>query len=243
MVRQRKIPVRALGSMVTTPSARELAAWAKTRTGVGGDLTTFHLMRSAQAQDSLDLPAAGGWFYGGRATTATVPDAPLEEVVDDIRAVESFFRNPWWSLPSPASLRPDPDEEYLLGYRGLLRTMRDNRVAGHIILSERRPEPIELEFLTGRRVLWHILHPSEKSLATLLEVQRDIAIRPDMLEILDDLMGSYTIRKIIVIDPGEGDLKRAAELVDADNILTGGYAPADQADYWKDLASRSILGR
>ncbi|MBR1369716.1 hypothetical protein RJ53_09615 [Methanocalculus chunghsingensis] len=74
-------------------------------------------------------------------------------------------------------------------------------------------------------------------------MQRDIAIRPDMLEILDNLMGSYTIRKIIVIDPGEGDLKRAAGLVDPDNILTGGYAPADQADYWKDLVSRSILAR
>ncbi len=243
MVRQRTIPVRSLGSMVTTPSAGELTAWAKTRTGVGGDLTTFHLMRSAEAQDSLDLPAAGGWFYGGRAAAATLPDAPADEVTDDIRAVESFFKNPWWSLPSPASLWQDPDEEYLLGYRRLLRTMRDNRVAGHIILSERRPASIELEFLTGRRVLWHILRPSEKSLASLLEVQRDIAIRPEMLEVLEDLMGSYTVRTIIVIDPGEGDLKRAAELVDPDNLLTGGYAPADQADYWRDLMSRSILPR
>jgi len=243
MVKQLKIPVQALGSMVTTPAIKDLTTWAKTRAGIGGDLTTFHLMSSAEAQECVDLPAAGGWFYGERAGAACAPDAPIEEVIDDIRAVGSVMKNPWWSLPSAASLSPDPEEEYLLAYRQLLRTMRDERVAGHIILSEREPAAIELELITGRRVLWHITKPSGKSLAALLEVQRDIAIRPEMLPVLDDLMGSFTVRKIIVIDPGEGDLKRAVELVDSDNIMTGGFAPAEQVNYWKELVSRSILSR
>lgn len=239
MVKRLQIPVRGLGSEVNNPSVSDLAAWAKTRAGIGGDVTTFYLMKTIEVQKSIDLPAAGGWYYRKRMVEGIIPDAPIEDILDDIRAVSSFVRNCWWSLPSACSA----DEDEVMAFRQLLRTMRDEGVYGHVILSDTEPTAIERELITGRRVFWYLTEPTEKSLEKILEIQRDIAVPPVMIPILDDLMGSYTVRKVIVMNPDEKDLRRAMDLVDTDNLMTGGFAPAGDGSYWEDLVSGSFILR
>ena len=239
MAKRLQIPVRGLGSEVDTPSVADLSAWARTRAGLGGDVTTFHLMKTIEVQKDVDLPATGGWYYQNRMAEGIVPDAPMDDILGDIRAVSSIKRNCWWSLPSTGSA----DEDEVIAFRQLLRTMRDESVYGHILLSDTEPTLIERELITGRRIFWHLAKPTERSLEKVLEIQRDIAIRPELLPLLEELMGSYTVRNVIVIEPGEGDLRRAIDLVDSDNIMTGGFAPSGDASYWEDLVSRSFLFR
>ncbi len=243
MAKRLKIPVRCFGSDPDAPSVADLAAWVKKRTGLGGDLTTFYLMRTIQAQKGVDIPAAGGWFYLERCAAGMLPDTTLDDIKDDIGAVISVARNPWWSVPSPASITPDPGEDEVMAYRNLLRNMRDAGVFGHVILTDQAPQPLELELLTGRRFFWYLASVNENSLEKVLEIQRDIAVPPKILPLLHDLMGSYTVRKVIVIDPGEGDLRQALELVDSDNIMSGGFAPANHPTYWEELISGSFLFR
>ncbi len=243
MAKRLAIPVRGLGSGVDTPSVSDLSEWAKTRAGQSGDLVTYHLMKTLEAQKGVHTPAAGGWFYHERARTASLPDAPADDVMDDIQAVQSVRKNCWWSLPSAASQFVDPDEDQILFFRQFLRTMRDAGVFGHVILLKEEPKPLELELVSGRRIFWHLLNPTERALEKVLEVQRDIAIAPADLPLLSDLMGSYTVRKIIVMEGGEADLRAAKELVDLDNIMTGGYAPAKKPSYWDELVEGSFILR
>jgi len=243
MAKRLAIPVRSLGSEVDTPSITDLAAWANARAGQSGDLVTYHLMKTLEAQKEVHTPAAGGWFYHERARAASLPDAPADDVLDDIQAVSDIQKNCWWSLPSAASLFIDPDEDQILFFRQFLRMMRDAGVFGHVILLKEDPKPLELELVSGRRIFWHLLNPTERGLERVLEVQRDIAITPADLPLLSDLMGSYTVRKIIVMDGGEADLRAAMELVDSDSIMTGGYAPAGVPSYWDDLVLNSFILR
>jgi hypothetical protein len=243
MAKRLAIPVRSLGSEVDTPSVTDLSEWAKARAGQSGDLVTYHLMKTLEAQKEVHTPAAGGWFYHERARAASLPDAPADDVLDDIQAVSDIRKNCWWSLPSAASLFIDPDEDQILFFRQFLRMMRDAGVFGHVILLKEDPKPLELELVSGRRIFWHLLNPTERGLERVLEVQRDIAITPADLPLLSDLMGSYTVRKIIVMEGGEADLRAAKELVDLDNIMTGGYAPAKKPSYWDELVEGSFILR
>ncbi|GAA5262002.1 type III secretion system chaperone family protein [Methanocalculus sp. MC3] len=243
MAKRLAIPVRSLGSEVDTPSVSDLSEWAKTRAGQGGDLVTYHLMKTVEAQKEVHIPAAGGWFYFDRARAASLPDAPSDDLLDDIEAVNSVRKNCWWSLPSAASLCSDPDEDQILFFRQFLRTMRDAGVFGHVILLKEEPKPLELELVSGRRIFLHQMSPTERGLEKVLEVQRDIAVAPALLPLLGELMGSYTVRKIIVMDGGEADLRAAKELVDLDNIMTGGYAPAKKPSYWDELVEGSFILR
>lgn len=243
MAKRLTIPVRSLGSEVDTPSVTDLAAWAQARAGQSGDLVTYHLMKTVEAQKEVHTPAAGGLFYHERAKAASLPDAPADDVLDDIQAVQGVRKNCWWSLPPAAALFSDPDEDQILIFRKFLRMMRDAGVFGHVILLENDPTPLELELVSGRRIFWHLMNPTERGLEKLLEVQRDIAVVPELLPLLSDIMGSYTVRKIIVIDGGEADLRAAMELVDSDSIMTGGYAPAGEPSYWDELVEGSFIRR
>ncbi len=243
MAKRLAIPVRGLGSQVDTPPVTDLAAWAQARAGIGGDLVTYHLMKTLEAQKEVHTPAAGGLFYHERARAASLPDAPADDVLDDIQAVSGIRKNCWWSLPSAAALFSDPDEDQILFFRQFLRMMRDAGVFGHVILLENDPASLELELISGRRIFWHLMNPTERGLEKVLEVQRDIAVAPSALPLLGDLMGSYTVRKIIVMDGGESDLRAAMELVDLDNIMAGGYAPAGDQLYWSRLIEGSFILR
>lgn len=243
MAKRLAIPVRGLGSKVDTPSVSDLAAWAKARAGQSGDLVTYHLLKTVEAQAEVHTPAAGGWFYHERARAGSLPDAPSDDLLDDIEAVNSVRKNCWWSLPSAGALFSDPDEDQILFFRQFLRMMRDAGVFGHVILLDRDPSPLELELVSGRRIFLHQMSPTERGLEKVLEVQRDIAVAPSALPLVSDLMGSYTVRKIIVIDGGEPDLRAAKELVDIDNIMAGGYAPAGDPLYWDRLVEGSFIRR
>ncbi|MCQ1539453.1 hypothetical protein FTO68_10740 [Methanocalculus taiwanensis] len=243
MAKRLAIPVRGLGSKVDTPSVSDLAAWAKARAGQSGDLVTYHLLKTVEAQAEVHTPAAGGWFYHERARAGSLPDAPADDVLDDIQAVSLIRKNCWWSLPSAAALFLDPDEDQILFFRQFLRMMRDAGVFGHVILLEHDPASLELELVSGRRIFWHLMNPTERGLEKVLEVQRDITVAPSVLPLLGDLMGSYTVRKIIVMDGREVDLRAAMELVDLDNIMAGGYAPAGQPSYWDELVGGSFIWR
>ncbi len=243
MAKRLTIPVRGLGSQVDTPPVTDLAAWAQARAGQSGDLVTYHLMKTVEAQKEVHTPAAGGWFYHERARAASLPDAPADDVLDDIQAVSGIRKNCWWSLPSAAALFSDPDEDQILVFRQFLRMMRDAGVFGHVILLENDPASLELELVSGRRIFWHLMNPTERGLEKVLEVQRDIAVAPSALPLLGDLLGSYTVRKIIVINGGESDLRAAMELVDLDNIMAGGYAPAGEPLYWERLVEGSFILR
>lgn len=244
MAKRMMIPVRGLGSAVSPPSVSDLAAWAGERAGIGGDLVTYYLTETLRPQKEIDLPAAGGWFYHERAAAACLPDAPADDILEDIRTVLSMKRDCWWSLPSAAAPCDDPDEDQVMAYRQVLRMMRDAGVYGHVILSAQVPTSLELELINGRRAFWYLPVPTEQGLEKVLEVQRDIAVPPSRLPLLQELMGSYSVRKVIVVDAGEADLRQALELVDADNIMTGGFAPAEnRTRYWSALVAGSYIPR
>ena len=243
MAKRLTIPVRSLGSEVDTPTVADLAAWAKTRAGQSGDLITYHLMKTLEAQKEVYTPAAGGWFYHERARQGSLPDASFDDVLDDIQTVSAIRKNSWWSLPSAASLFLDPDEDQILSFRQFLRMMRDAGVFGHIILLKNDPTSLELELVSGRRIFMHLLNPTERGLEKVLEVQRDIAVVPSALPILGEIMDSYSVRKIIVMDGSEPDIRAAMELIDLDNIMVGGYAPAGEPSYWDRLVEGSFIRR
>jgi hypothetical protein len=173
---------------------------------------------------------------------------PLVHDADDL---VMLHKNLWLAVPAPRELGladryfHDPEEaahSLFSAYLGLMRTMRDAGIAGHVLLCE-RPDGEELEALAGRKVFFFSRDQTKKALALLLEYQPVIAIRPSDLELIGDLMGEYEVQKIVLLDAGEEDLRQALDFKDPDSLLCGGYCRDSCGHYWKNIVENASIVR
>ncbi|MCC7566375.1 MAG: hypothetical protein KO206_08895 [Methanomicrobiaceae archaeon] len=261
MVKRQNIPVRSFGSEAGTPGVADLAAWVAERRGKAGDLVTYQLGQSLQPQTAVDIPCAGGMFYGRRwresllgfrdGVLAEEPGIAPEDVRMDAAEMAAARRGVWCSLPAPHLLGAadgylgDPDEfSGLLSdlYAGLMREMRDMGVQGHVLIAD-AVEDAEVEALAGRKAFFYLRQPDRQGLEALLEYQDSAAVPPDLLPIAIGLLEEYRIRRLILLDPKTRDLAAAAAAVDPDMLLAGGYCERDCEDYWSAIADRAFILR
>ncbi|MDD1673668.1 MAG: hypothetical protein LUP99_04585, partial [Methanomicrobiales archaeon] len=90
MPKQLKIPIRSLGSEVEDPPISALSVWIATHRGIEADLITYKLDESIRVQKEVDIPAAGGRFYGPHLSSSLVGTKEgilVEEPEADLRFV------------------------------------------------------------------------------------------------------------------------------------------------------------
>jgi len=259
MAKPRRVPVRSFGSEVEVPAAGELAEWVREQRGSPADLTTYLMDRSLSVQEHVDIPCAGGLFYGGRWLASLPgirdrvlvhdPDPRTADVERDSRQVVAARKGAWVGIPAPHRMEirdvyfHDPDEacDAVCGaYRVLMRAMRDRSVGGHVILAG-AAEPCELEILAGSRVYYMVRDPTVDDLEMILEYQPRIALSARLLPEVSRLQEEYRLRSIALLDATTGDLAAASELMDPDRIETGGYCTGDCGEYWVDLVERALI--
>lgn len=143
---------------------------AEGKTGTEVDLTLQN-ERSLDAQDGVSIPAAGGLFYAERLREVftsmkdgVLIDEPGVEpaaVTADAPFVRERCKDARIALPAPHIMgfrddyigdREEFSETISDLYAGLMRDMRDQGLAGHVLIAD--PDLIELERLAGRKVLF-----------------------------------------------------------------------------------------
>ncbi|MBP2145996.1 hypothetical protein J2129_001450 [Methanofollis sp. W23] len=253
----KRIPVRTrgFGAEVGTPAVADLARWVESRKGRGGDLLAYQIERSATLQEGVDLPAAGGVFYGARvrqclagvvegAVTGEVGAAP-DAVFDDLQG----WKGAWLSLPAPSVLGfedryyGDPEEakeEVCRAFRHLLREMRDVGVGGHVLLIDEVDE-VELDLLAGTRCIVFPLRRSPTTLEAVLEHQSLLPLAPSELGWAEDLIDCYDVRELSLLHPDHQALGEALGFFDPDEISAGGYTAAGEEEAWAALLEEAYV--
>ena len=251
----------SMGSEPPIPEAGELSEWVRTQRGRQADLTSFLLEEGLlpQKEAEVDFPCSGGTFYHKRMreSISGIKDGYIthelglmpEFVEDDAARVRSVSGGSRVALPAPHLLDltdryyGDVDESSAAlcqQYRRLLRAMRDAGVAGHVLhCADAVPE--ELESLAGKKVFFFLEEPDEESIATLLEYQRVIAIRRDLLPVLLSHREEYEVTEVLIMDPDAMDLKNLNHSFDPDQIRVGGYWNGNNLEYWRDLVDSATI--
>lgn len=261
MARKVRIPVRSLGEEAETPSPGMVASWIRSRIGAEGDLITCRLELSLRHQKGIEVPCVGGEFYGERWLHAiegieegrlvNEPGTRPEALLMDASALAPGRKQLWWAIPSPSTAGIEDryfhdHEEFLSSigdsYLRLMRATRDAGVFGHVILC--RPcQAEEMELFSGRRRFLHACDASEEDLCTVLELQQEIAIPKELILPLSRLLGEYTVRRVLILDPDAEALSLALEHFDLAQLITAGYCQRECGKYWESLSSRSFVTR
>lgn len=251
----------SLGSEPEPPDVQSVAEWVGLQRGSDADLASYLLESSLspQVEAGVDTPCAGGIFYNrrimeslsgirsGDVTGELGSDPTLLQA--DARRVLSFHRGTRVGLPAPHILgisdsyysdEEEVDAALCRQYRLLLRAMRDEGIPGHVILAERAVE-IEIEQLAGKKVFFFLKEPDAESLSLLLEYQRSVAVKTDHLAILRDLWEEHEISSLLLLDPGEGDIREILGFLDPDRIQVGGYCSGEGPDYWEGLVRSATI--
>jgi hypothetical protein len=254
-------PTRAFGSDGAGPDISSLAEWISRHRGREGDLTSFLLEQEMVHQQGagVNIACAGGRFYferwrnflagieNGRITGELGYDAT--NLVKDTEEVTSLVKGPWMAIPAPhllnlnIDLSPDPDEATSAlydVYHDMMRSGRDAHLSGHVLFCEQAREE-ELDSFSGRKVFFFSPAMNKNTLSRLLEYQQSIALEPRMIPVLEDLMAEYEVSRVILLDPGEGDLRKVLSIRDPDQIIVGGYCTGNCEKYWKEIVERSSL--
>jgi hypothetical protein len=253
----KRIPVRTrgFGAEVGTPAVADLARWVETRKGQGGDLLSYQIEHSAALQEGVDLPAAGGVFYGARVlqclagvddgvVTGEVGAVP-NAVLDDIQG----WKGAWLSLPAPSMLGledryyDDPEEaeeEVCHAFRRVLREMRDVGVGGHVLLIDEVDE-VELDLLAGTRCIVFPLRRSPAIFKAVLEHQSLLPLAPSELGWAEDLIDRYDVRELSLLHPDHQTLGEALGFFDPDEISAGGYTLAGEEEAWATLLKEAYV--
>jgi hypothetical protein len=171
---------------------------------------------------------------------------PADLVADAIRC-RSIRKGTYVTLPAPDLLGladrfyGDPDDgvdALAMVYRSLMRSMRDAGIGGHVLVADHlRPDVAER--LAGPKTFLFVEHPDRQTIELLLESQQQVAVDPDQVEKVLGMVDEYEVQRLTVIDPDAGSLAAAAEVLDPDRIIAGGYCRTGGKDYWQDLASRA----
>jgi len=257
----KKIPVktRSFGAEAGVPEAEDLARTVSTRRGIGGDILSFQVERSLALQAGVDLPCAGGIFYGerlleclagveGRRVTGEVGVEP-SAVLEDVRLLARQRKGVWFALPAPSLLGledacyGDPDEmeeDVIRAFRLIMREMRDAGAGGHVLISEGAVET-ELEGLAGKKVVFFPTVRDIPCLEALLEYQRLLPLDPQALPRLGALADGYEVRELSLMHPTHGDLAVAAACFDLEEITAGGYTAEGEEGRWALLRAEAYI--
>jgi hypothetical protein len=254
-------PTRSFGSDAPTAEVPELSKWAGSRSGKGGDLLLFQLEKTLipQIDAGIGIPCAGGPFYEERILESSrgIREGMItgELWLDpgllqgDGKALRAHLPGLWCAIPAPSLLdmkneyySDDEDALHALcsHYLVIMREMRDQGVAGHVLLADRAEEE-EMERLSGRKTFFYLTKNDESALSVLLENQRDVAVRSDDLEVLAGLSEEFRIATVHLCDPDPGSLKRLLEWRDRDQVAVGGYCREECSGYWKSVVESSAL--
>jgi hypothetical protein len=251
---------RSLGSEVEFPDLVTLAKWVSEQKPRAGDLMTFMLEQSLGPQigAGIDIPCAGGMFYRDRVLESLrgieegVITGELEgdpsEVSDDAEGLTRKKGDLWFSIPAPHMLMLEDtyygdDEEarraIISEILRLVRSMRDRGIKGHVLLCDRM-EYIELEMFAGRKFMFFQENPDASDLADLLEHHQSIAVKPEKLELVIDLMDEYTVKNIILVDPEDNALRAVLKHFDPEHIYAGGFCRSRCQEYWENVADSAV---
>lgn len=259
----KKIPVRtrAFGAEAGAPEACDLARMLPARRGIGGDILSFQLERSLALQEGIDLPCAGGLFYGerlleclagveGRRVTGEVGVEP-SAVLEDVRFLVRRQKGVRFALPAPSLLKledacyGDPDEmegDVIRAFRLLIREMRDAGAGGHVLIAERVVDT-ELEGLAGKKVVFFPKVRDVSCLEALLEHQGLLPLDPGALSRLEALAERYEVRELSLLHPTPENLTAAATYFDPEEITAGGYTAEGEEDRWALLRAGAYILR
>lgn len=259
----KQIPVRtrAFGAEAGAPEVDELAQMLQARRGIGGDILSFQLERSLALQEGIDLPCAGGLFYGGRLlecltgiegrqVTAEVGVEP-SAVLEDVRFLARQCRGVWFALPAPSCLGledacyGDPgemEEGVVRAVRQVMRDMRDAGAGGHVLIAERAVDA-ELEGLAGKRAVFFPTVRDLPSLEAFLEYQGLLPLGPEGLSLLETLTDRYEVRELSLLHPTPEDLTAAAAWFDPEDLTAGGYTAVGEEDRWPLLRAGAYILR
>ena len=256
-------PTRSFGSDAPPPDPGLLAEWVRTRRGQPADLVSYFLEEGLvpQLDAGVTFPCAGGRFYRQRWLDALTgiedsvitaePGCDATQLVADAVDLGRIRKNLRVAIPAPHVLAlkdqyfKDSDEaDHSLStvYGDMMRAMRDAGIAGHVVCGD-RAVPDELDALAGKKVFFFSRDQTARSLSSLLEPQAAVAVRPSALPTLEELMGEYDVRTIILLDPGELDLRQALTIKDQDQLICGGYCRDSCDRYWRDLVEKAMIRR
>ncbi len=259
MKRRIDLILRSLGSeKIRDPGIKELAGWIAGQKGSCGDLISYKIEKSLVDQKKADIPCTGGMFYSKRMHESigglksgglgTEPYPVSAEMSHDAERVRKIRKGCYLALPSPSSLGisdyyfndySDFISAICEVYRKLMREQRDRGIKGHIIVSDRFSST-ELEDLSGSKAFFFSPSGSSKVLSSILEFQNSIAVYPEKLGSLTELMPEYDLRSVTIVDPGEGDLERILSDFDPEAVYSGGYCRDCDKQYWDRLKEGSF---
>lgn len=259
MNKRRNLPAWSFGGEEPDPDMPTLAAWAGRQKGTVCDLLSCKVEHSLRDQEGLDRLAYGGMYYRDRVweSLGGIQSGFLREepwinpefLRDDASRAAKFSRSVWVVLPSPLHLKIEDGiysdrEEYESAlcstYNLLMREVRDAGVYGTIIIGEQFSS-LERELLPGRRVLFHSLSGTSRSLAGILEVQNSISLSANRLPLLPDLMDEYEVRSVSVIDGTEKDFTGLLSYFDPGDMTAGGYSTGDGKKYWDGVREHAFV--
>ena len=261
MAKKLKFRTRSFGSEPGIPDLNALTQWVSGRRGTGGDLMAYLLERSLvpQLEAGIDLPCAGGLFYGPRleeslegVTGGTITGeigCITDSLVADAVDVRDMHRDTWFSMPAPHILgfkdqyygdAEEASQAIIKAYRRVIRSMRDAGTGGHVLVCS-SVNPLELEVLSGKRVFFFKRNFTADDLALLLEYQNRVAIDQEQMPLLIDAQGEYEVAGLVILHPNVTTLQEALEHWNKDQVFTGGYCEQECETFWSSLPGASEL--
>lgn len=261
MGKRLSFPTRSFGSDLLPSDPVMISRWISDRRGREGDLTSFLLEQGIllQTKAGIFLPCGGGMHYRDRwkgAFTGLTGQAITgelglfhEDIIRDAEDLAHIREDVWMSVPAPHLLAfedryyGDGEDAYqavFTAYKTLMRDQRDAGIRGHVLLCETVHQE-DLESLAGKKSFFFPHTLNRKTLGILLEYQQTVALDPEQLPLINDLMGEYEVHSIVLLDPDEQDLRRALLIRDPDQIICGGYCRSSCEEYWKNLVEKSSI--
>ncbi len=262
MSKKIKFQTRSLGSeQDPCQDKEELVRWMQSRAGLGGDLVRYWFQNplAYQREAEIDVPCAGGTFYGERLRECLVGivngeitgELGLDPglVKTDIREVVKKPDPTWVAMPAPGKLEitdnyyGDPEEasrNLFFWFRRLMREMRDSGADGHVLICDRVNEE-ELEALCGKKILFFVTNPDQEGFELLLEHQRTIAVPGISIDLVINLKEEYPVDNLVLIDPSISGLEKSLEHWEKDHIIAGGYCHEYCPEYWKKIDNAAIF--
>jgi hypothetical protein len=241
----------SLGSDPDIPSADELSSLISNAKGSEADLTTFQMLRSGKFQYDVDLDESGvgGEYSTPRMNKALLWDSDNGLIIDTSEIVSDYsmitrkggFIRSVHESPGVLGCSPDINDEdgfaeFCKGYGIILRSLRDTGMKGHVILTK-KPDLLELELISNMKNIIYLMEPEERELEELLEFTTKLVIHSQFISVIPNLMDSYKVRDLVIVDPHSEDLVAVLEFIDRDHVIVAGYALGDEKSYWERLKS------
>ncbi len=263
MKKRQNLILKSFGAgSITSPSPKKISGWILENKMSRCDLISYKTELQLKEQKGyVDFSCAGGLFYGERIIESfpgiksgflrAEPYTDPEFLrLDSVRAAK-ICKKSYFSFPSPLELKIEDayfkDRTEFIGsicteYKKMMRIQRDLGVKSHIIISDRFDET-ELEELCRERVFFFSPDGGYGVLKTILEYQNSIAVKPEKLPVVFELLKDYEIKSVSVINGCHADFMSCLDHFDSENIISGGFSDDCFNDCWKNLKDESFVMR